>query len=259
MKFAHFSIDTRAGDRAVRRALVLSPPLVLLSSLGACASSRPNARGLTIGSATSQNLFLDSSQFANRRVKIRFRNSSGDPSIDMSRMRAAVEQSLRLAGYAIEQTNFGLVIDANLYFMNTVAVGRQQASNEVGALLGAVAGYELAKRPSGVSAASGAIIGTIAGATLQDVLRAHNDYDSQLAICDVNLGVVRQRSTRGDKFVIGGNRFEHDQEKQADTFEAFAQRETIKVYVYAGDAPEHRQQVSNSIQERLARIVSNLI
>lgn len=81
----------------------------------------------------------------------------------------------------------GLVIDANLHIMNSVASGRQRASNEVGALLGGVAGYEAAKRQGRLSAGSGAHIGAVAGATVQDVLRSHNERDSYLAICDVNM------------------------------------------------------------------------
>jgi hypothetical protein len=255
------SIATEAS-RAQRRRLGAGAIAGLFFSpwmLAGCASSGYREQDFKLGSAVSRNLFVDSSQFGNRRVKVRLRNSSGDPGVDMARIRGDVESGLRAAGFQIAEEDFGIVVDANLYFMNSVALGRQRASNELGVLLGGVAGYELAKGAGGIGAGSGAVLGAIAGATLQDVLRSHSDYNSYLAVCDVNIGVVRQQSTRRDSFVIGGNRFERDREQPDPTFEAFAQRETVKVYVYAGDRRERRDQVMWAIQERLARVVSNMI
>jgi hypothetical protein len=227
--------------------------------LSGCASGNYRANEFRIGSATSKNIFVDPSQFANHVVKLRLRNSSGDPSIDMSRMRASVESGLRSAGYTVADKGFGIVLDVNLYFMNSVAVGRRQVSNEVGVLLGGVAGYELAKRPGGVAAGSGAILGAIAGSTLQDVLRSNNEYDSYMVVCDVNIGVVKQENQKKDFFVIGGNRIQREQDDDNGTFESFALRETVKVSVYAGDRRENRASVMGAIQDRLARVVSNLI
>lgn len=224
-----------------------------------CAVSDYRDKGLMIGSTVSRNLFVDSNQFGNRNVRVRLRNSSGDPGIDMARMRNSVESNLRTAGYVVTEKSTGIVVDANLYFMNNVATGRQRASNEVGVLLGGVAGYEAAKGSGGIGAGSGAIIGAIAGATLQDVLRQHNDYDSYLAACDVNIGVIRQQDTRRDSFVIGGNRFDREQNERDSTFDSFAMRETVKVYVWAGDLRSRREGLMLAIQDRLARVVSNLI
>lgn len=238
-------------------------PLVFVALAGCASSDFRGGNAFKIGSATSQNIFVDASQFANRTVKVRLRNSSGDPSIDVSRIRADVESGLRAAGYQIGEQNFGILVDINLYFMNTVAQGRQRASNEVGALLGGVAGYELAKRPGGMGAGSGALLGAIAGATLQEVLRANTEFDTHLVLSDVNIGVLRQENKKKDFLVIGGNQIDQREEAKADkgngTFESFAMRETIKVAVYAGDKREHRAQVMHAIQDRLARVLSNLI
>jgi hypothetical protein len=230
-----------------------------IALLAGCASPSHRDEGFRIGSATSKNVFVDPSQFVNRVVKLRLRNSSGDPGIDVNRIRSSVESGLRSAGYTVSDSNFGLVLDVNLYFMNTVAVGRQRASNEVGLLLGGVAGYEMARRPGGIGAGSGAIVGAIAGATLQEVLRGNTEYDSYVAVCDVNIGVIKQENKRKDSFVIGGNRVEHGRDDENGTFESFAMRETVKISVYAGDRRERRPQVMDAIQDRLARVVSNLI
>lgn len=232
-------------------------PLLLLALAG-CATNDIRVSAFKIGSSTSKNVFIDPSQFANRTVKIRLRNSSGDPAINVSAIRGAMESGLRSAGYQIGEQNFGILIDVNLYFMNSVAQGRQRASNEVGMLLGGVAGYEMAKRPGGVGPGSGALVGAVAGATLQEVLRVNNDYDSYLALSEVNIGIVRQENRKKDFFVIGGNRIEQSQEENG-TFESFAMRETLKIAVYAGDQRERRAQVMDAIQDRLARVLSSLI
>lgn len=257
------SASSGTSRRSVLRLVSGALGLPLASLAAGCAGGAYRDQGLMIGSTVSRNLFMDANQFGNKSVKVRLRNSSGDPSIDMTRMRGDVEANLRSAGYSIANATAGIVMDANLYFLNNVATGRQRASNDVGALLGGVAGYEAAKGRGGVGAGSGAILGAIAGATLQDVLRQHNEYGSYLAVCDVNLGVVRQQNTKRDNFVIGGNRFDQDrqreQEDQALTFESFALRETVKVYVWAGDLSTRKDNLMWAIQERLARVVANLI
>lgn len=232
-------------------------PLLFLA-LGGCAANGMHGNEFKIGSASSKNFFLDSSQFANRTVKVRLRNSSGDPSINVAALRGAVESGLRAAGYQVGEQNFGILLDINLYFMNSVAQGRARASNEVGMLLGGVAGYEMAKRPGGIGPGSGALLGAIAGATLQDVLRSHTEYDSYLVLSDVNIGVVKQDNRKKDFFTIGGNRIEQREEDNG-TFESFAMRDSLKVAVYAGDRRERRVQVMDALQDRLARVLSNLL
>ena len=109
--------------------------LLPLGPLAGCAVGYPAAE-FKIGSSVSRNVFIDPGQFGNRRVKVRLRNSSGEPGIDMPGMRSAVESGLRGAGYELAEQGFGILVDANLHFMNSVAEGRRRAPNDVGFLLG---------------------------------------------------------------------------------------------------------------------------
>ena len=109
-------------------------------------SSERQARYL-IGSAQTKNIFVDSSQFANRTVKLRLRSSSGDPDLNLSLVRSEIERGLTAAGYKISEDNFGILIDINAYMLQSVSVARRTGSNEVGALLGGVVGTEMARRP----------------------------------------------------------------------------------------------------------------
>lgn len=231
--------------------------LIVCIFLTSCAV--PQQQNFKIGSSTSKNLFISSDQFLNKTIKVRLRNSSGDPDFNPLQMRTMVENGLTSAGYKISNENAGIILDINLYFVGNVAAGRQRAGNEVGALLGAVAGYELSKGSGGIGAGSGAILGAIAGSTLQDVIRANNEINTYLILCDVNIGIVQQESKSRDNFVIGGNRIEHKLGTDRSTFESFAIKETLKISVYAGDRFENKYKVIQAIQDRLARVVSNMI
>ena len=232
--------------------------LTVLVLLSGCGTVREN-QGLQIGSSTSKNVFVTPDQFANKSVRIRLRNSSGDPDFTPTEMRTMVESGLTAAGYKVVNENAGIVLDVNLYFVGNVVAGRARAGSEIGALLGAVAGYELSKGSGGIGAGSGAILGAIAGATLQDVIRSNNEENTYIVLCDVNIGIVRQENKRRDSFVIGGTRIERDKQDDEATFDSFAIRDNVKVSVYAGNKKASRAQVTQAIQQRLARVVSNLI
>ena len=232
--------------------------VITLGLLAGCITTRP-AQSFQIGSATSKNVSVTPEQFANKAVRLRLRNSSGDLDFAPMQLKATIENGLTAAGYKVVNENAGIILDVNLYFVGNVATGRQQSQNELGALLGAVTGYELTKDAGGISSGSGAILGAIAGATLQDVLGSNNEYNTYVVLCDVNIGVVRQENKKRDNFVIGGNRFERESQDDPHTYDSFAIKDKVKVSVYAGDKKENRARVMQAIQERLGRVVANLI
>lgn len=228
--------------------------------LGACATSQPQSK-FRSGSALSKNLFVDSSQFANKKVKLRLRNSSGDPSLNVSYIRNEISQGLSQAGYTLtEGDDFGILLDLNAYQFESISSARNgNNSNAIGALLGGVAGYEGAKRPGGLSSGSGVIIGTIAGATLQEVLRYANETSTFILVADVNVGVKKKNNTERDYFVVGGNRIADEPKIEDQTFASFALKDTVKVMVYAGDEATNRSSTITSLEQRLGRIVANML
>ena len=223
-----------------------------------CAYNSNSTQEIKIGSSISKNLFVDSTQFTNPKVKIRLRNSSGDESINISALQADIERSLVANGYEIDKANAGIVLDINLFFFNTVKTARNTSSNGVSTLLGGVIGYELAKGGGDISGGSGAIIGAITGATMADVLRAGGDSNSYLGICDVNIGILRSKSGDASTFSIGGNPIEHSKNKQDSSFESFERRDTVKVSVYASNNRKSKDELALLMQQRLAKIISNI-
>lgn len=227
-------------------------------SLAGCAFDNGHKSNFMIGSSISKNIFIDSGQFSNKIVKLRLRNSSGDLSIDPSQIRASIENGLRSAGYVISDKDFGILLDVNIYFVNSVSTAKQSQPNDLSILLGGVVGYEIARNSGGITPGSGAILGGIAGATLNEILKSNNDLDSYVVFSEVNIGVVKQQRAKNDSFTIGGNRFDMNDEADG-TFDAFDRRETLKVAVYAGDRNVNRGNVMMQIQNRLANILANLL
>ena len=126
-------------------------------------------------------------------------------------------------------------------------------------MLGGVAGYEIARRPGGITSGSGAIIGVVAGAALEEVIRNYGDQATFLALCEVNIGVIKKEYTKKDRFVIGGNRIENKEPEEADSFTNFALRDSVRIGVFAGDEASKSGQTADAILDRLGRVVANLI
>lgn len=244
---------------------VFTSLIILILLLTACAGpssgsqSSAYQRSLQIGSVTSKNLFLDSSQFANKTIKLRLRNSSGDPALNIDRLRSSIESGLRSAGYKVSDENFGIVMDVNAFQMQSASKANVSSNSGLGAIIGGVVGYEAASRPGGIASGSGAILGAIAGATIEEIIRNHGELSTYLAICDVNIGIVRKEYTKKDHFVIGGNKIEHREPDEADTFNNFAMRETVRVAAFAGDDSSRWHQTLDALLDRLGRVVANLL
>lgn len=235
--------------------------LFAILMVGCASSSMANRSEFQIGSAISRNLFVDSSQFANRTIKLRLRNSSGDDDLDIGRLRQSIESNLLAAGYSISDKNFGIVMDINAFQFRTIATSNASSNKGIGVLLGGVLGYEATRRSSDIAAGSGLILGAVAGSTLEDILRSHDSRSTYLTLCDVNIGLVRKESTTNDRFIIGGNRIEYpkDTEQDKDAYTGFAMRETIRVAVYAGDSSERVTHTIGAIVDRLGRVIANLL
>ena len=229
--------------------------------IGCASPSAQSHKAFQIGSATSRNIFVDSSQFANKTIKLRLRNSSGDPDLDIDRLRQSIEAGLRSAGYSISDKNFGIVMDVNAFQFRTAETAHVTSNTGLGMLLGGVVGYEAAKRSGDIGSGSGAILGAVAGAALEDILRTHGSSSTYLALCDVNIGVVRKESTRNDRFVIGGNKIERaqDEDRENQAYEGFAMKDTVRVAVYAGDSTDRAGLTVGAVVDRLGRVIANLL
>lgn len=76
----------------------------------------PNT-GLQYGSVIQRNLIVDSSQFVNKKLKLRIRNVSGDADFDLHNFRNNLESAYSSKGYQITNTDdFGILLDINVVY-----------------------------------------------------------------------------------------------------------------------------------------------
>ena len=150
-------------------------------------------------------------------------------------------------------------MDVNAFQFRTAAISNLSSNSGLGMLLGGVVGYEVARGTSTVGTGSGAILGAIAGSALEDIVRNHGARSTYVALCDVNIGVVRREFTKNDRFIVGGNKIERSNEDEKSAFTSFALKETVRVAVYAGDGSEMASQTIGSVLDRLGRVIANLL
>jgi hypothetical protein len=150
-------------------------------------------------------------------------------------------------------------MDVNAFQMQSASKANVTSNSGLGTIIGGVVGYEAASRPGGIRSGSGAILGAIAGATIEEIIRNHGELSTYLAICDVNIGIVRKEYSKKDRFVIGGNKIEHREPDEADTFNTFAMRDTVRVAAFAGDDSTRSYQTLDALLDRLGRVVANLL
>ena len=115
--------------------------LVVGLVLGACAPQQrmgmvvdPQTR-LQYGSVVERNILIDSSQFKNRKLKLRIRNISGDPAFDLHGFRSRLEQSYSSKGYDLTTgDDFGLLVDVNVVYSGQTRSDLSQEFGFLGAL-----------------------------------------------------------------------------------------------------------------------------
>jgi hypothetical protein len=156
--------------------------LVLGLILGGCAPQQrmgmvvdPETR-LQYGSVVERNILIDSSQFKNKKLKLRIRNTSGDPAFDLYGFRSRLEQSYASKGYALTAgDDFGLLVDVNVVYSGQTRTDLRQEFGFLGAAAGGTAG---AIAGTGGSAEAGAAIGIISGAALGTIIGSYVTEDT---------------------------------------------------------------------------------
>ena len=115
--------------------------------------------GLQIGSVVEKNLVTDASFYKNRKIKVRTRNTSGDPAFDLAGFTSRLRSAYAGAGY--EPTagdDFGLLVDVNVMYSGQV---QNNLAGEFGFLGAAAGGLAGAVRGGDIAIAAGtlAVIG----------------------------------------------------------------------------------------------------
>lgn len=208
--------------------------------------------GLQFGSVVENNLLIDSSQFVNRKIKLKIRNTSGDLEFDLRKFWSAIEQSYAGKGYKpTSADDFGILIDINVVYSGQITANM---STEF-AFLGAAAGGIIGVRSN---AEAGTAIGLVSGVALGAILGTFVTDDTYIVVADVNIAVTDlSRVERKTSITFGAD--DIDEEKQSSGFKPFQERLQTGVSVYAGGRSITQSEIAGQVKQRLVRILADVI
>ena len=232
---------------------------VLAAALAACAPRQHGGMvvdpesGLQYGAVIERNLMVDASQFADRRLKLRLRNSSGDVVFDLAGLRQALEGAYHAKGYAPGSDDaFGLLLDVNLLYSGQTSETLATQYGFLGAAAGGIGG-----RYSGID--SGTTTGTVAGAALGAVLGSYVSDDTYIVVAEVTLAVPDERSGQSERVIQFG--VDDDAESRSENTGRRRFDETLgtRIAVYAGGRNTAQAEIVAEVRRRLAHILADVI
>ena len=214
--------------------------------------------GLAFGSVIEKNILVDSSFYANKALKIRIRNTSGDTAFDLYDFKRQLEQAYTAKGY--EPTNrddFRLLVDVNIMYSGQISRDLSSEFGFLGAAAGGVAGA--ASREANVAAGS-----VVAGAALGTILGGFVTEDTYILVARITFGEVKNVIESKKKITFSNSlqlKDIDDQEEEKDKIQkrAFRRRITTGVSVFAGGNTTAQREIAQQVKERIIRIVKDLI
>ena len=210
------------------------------------------------GSAISKNVFTDISQFSDKIVKVKIRNTSGDFDIDKTKLKKNLKSGLEENGFKVNESQYDFVIDLNIYSFQSVRQGKKRPSSGVGLLLGGVLGSEVGKRNNSISQGSGIILGAVAGATIENILKNSSDNNTYFLLADFNIGWINKNNDN-DTISVGGLTVENNENKKNSNFKRMTNKGTVKIAVYGGSKVKSKQEVLKVLEDRLILIANNIL
>lgn len=211
------------------------------------------ATGLQMGSNIEKNFVTEASFYSNKRIKVRTRNTSGDPAFDLSSLRGLMEESYRDKGYdPTTKDDFGLLIDVNVMYSGQVQTHLAKQFTFLGAAAGGITGYR-------AGGAMGTAIGTIAGATLGNIAGSFVTDDTYIIVARVTFGVVRKGSKPPKKRITFTRSERAGDEEDEDRGRGFRRTFTTRVAVFAGGRNTPQWRIAAAVRQRFARIVGDVI
>lgn len=236
--------------------------LLCVVSLAGCADTsrmgmvKDAKTGLQFGSQIESNIFIDSSQFRNKAIKITTRNVSGDQAYQLNSFSRDLNNAFSNKGYApTTSDSFGIKLDINVLYSGHI----QQNMASQFAFLGAATGGIASHRSN--SGAGGTAAGAIVGATVGSILGSYITDDTYIIVAEVNIGVTDSigDAQQDKKTITFGSSPKLQEENVPRNFKPFREVIRTKVAVFAGGRNVSQQQIAEQVKQRLVNIVSDSI
>jgi len=221
--------------------IIVSAVLVSLLILTACTtSSGPNPyqlvedqkTGYAYGATKSGEFIVDPAMFRNNKLKLRIRNTTGDPSLDIYAFRQKLEKAYSDLGYEIaDGRNFGILLDVNVRYFGqlTDALPEEYSflTTSAGSLAGATPGIQSGRTADAVT---GGLAGGIVGAAVGEILRNYVTEETFIIISSITLATVMPEHI-ADETTIQFTTGKKIRQKKTN-FKGFRSRDSIALAFY---------------------------
>lgn len=241
--------------------------VLAVCALAACVSTQKNKHhlvkdektGYSYGAVKDGEFIADPSLFRNAKLKLRIRNTTGDPALDIHSFRLQLEDAYSSVGYEITSSDdFGILMDINVRYFGQATEMLPAEYTFLGAAMGGVAGASTGiQRGKAADTVTGAMVGTVVGAALTEVLRNYATEETFIIISSVTMATVVPEITEDEQTIsfVTGKRIK----KKKKNFRGFRSRETIDLAVYAGGRMAGKTDIIQEVRNRHLRILKNII
>lgn len=211
--------------------------------------------GLMFGSAIEHNMVTDASFYANRKIKVRTRNTSGDEAFGLKSFTGELNSAYADKGYEpTAQDDFGLLMDVNVMYSGQVQTDHSASFALVGALMGSTYGGETDR---------GQLTGTISGAALGNIVGSYDTQDTYMIIARVTFGVVKPFKESKKRVTFSRSEklanIDDPNEEEKIIQRGFKKRYTTQIAVYAGGRRLGQSEIAEEVRKRAVRIVADFI
>ena len=233
--------------------------LLVATGLVACAPRQHGGMvvdpetGLQYGAVIERSLVVEPSQFADRRLKLRLRNSSGDAVFDLGGFRQSLEGAYHAKGYAPgANDDFGVLLDVNVVYSGQTSESLAVQYGFLGAAAGGVGGYH-----SGIDAS--AATGTVTGTALGAILGSYVTDDTYIVIAEVTLAVPDERGGRTERVIQFGVDDAAESRSEDTGRRRFDETLNTRIAVFAGGRNAAQAEIAAEVRRRFERILADVI
>jgi hypothetical protein len=183
--------------------------------------------GQQIGSVVERSFVVDAAQFRDPRLKLRIRNTSGDPLFNLGDMSSFIA-FLSKKGYQAESDGeYGLLVDVNVVYSGQVSRNLMREFAFLGGTAAGLAAYGATR--GGIETAAG----VLAGATLGSIVGSYQRQETYIVVAEVSLAVIdKNRGSKEAKIVFG--KTQDKKSTKGSEFRGFRDRASTKISVFAG-------------------------
>ncbi|WP_147821562.1 complement resistance protein TraT [Salidesulfovibrio onnuriiensis] len=242
---------------------VLLSLLCVALLIGGCGKSRYGMvreprTSLMYGSYLSDNFVVDSSLYHNKKLKVRIRNTSGDPEFDLKQFKTVLEAAYEQAGYTVTQEDdFGILLDVNVKYSGQIQDDFNEKGRDAGAIAGGIAGaYHGIERHDATDTLVGGTIGVVVGATIGTILGSFVTDDTYIIITDLALATVSPKKADDTTTITFGGK---KKKWKKNNFRGFRSVDKVRLYVYAGGRMTDQAEISEGVRSRFVRILQDII